>query len=124
MRKEMDIVCAAGARAMMAGLLQAAPSPTASQQPCLPLLPALCNFHVTTDTIRHCAVFYALWSPFMFMMGYSDPRRPSADKLYGEAGRSTRAGPGVQQRRQVMANSEPVQPACPRLLHASLPSWA
>lgn len=32
------------------------------------------------------AVFYALWSPFMFMMGYSDPRRPSADKLYGEPG--------------------------------------
>ncbi|PRW50849.1 CAS1 domain-containing 1 [Chlorella sorokiniana] len=27
-------------------------------------------------------IFYALWSPFMFMMGYSDPRRPSADKLY------------------------------------------
>ncbi|KAI7846308.1 hypothetical protein COHA_000145 [Chlorella ohadii] len=27
-------------------------------------------------------IFYALWSPFMSMMGYSDPRRPAHDKLY------------------------------------------
>ena len=28
-------------------------------------------------------VFYALWSPFTFLMGYSDPRRPTDDKLAG-----------------------------------------
>lgn len=27
-------------------------------------------------------VFYALWTPFMFLMGYSDPRRPGSDHLY------------------------------------------
>lgn len=41
------------------------------------------------------AVFYALWTPFMFLMGYSDPRRPASDHLYGE-GRDgwTRAAAG------------------------------
>ena len=28
-------------------------------------------------------VFYAIWSPFVWLMGYSDPRRPTTDKLYG-----------------------------------------
>lgn len=28
-------------------------------------------------------VFYALWTPFTFIMGYSDPRRPTDDKLKG-----------------------------------------
>ncbi|PSC75701.1 CAS1 domain-containing 1 [Micractinium conductrix] len=27
-------------------------------------------------------IFYALWTPFMFLMGYSDPRRPASDHLY------------------------------------------
>jgi hypothetical protein len=27
-------------------------------------------------------VFYAVWTPFMFMMGYTDPRRPGGDRLY------------------------------------------
>ena len=31
------------------------------------------------------AVFYALWSPFVWVMGYTDPRRPSPDKLFGAA---------------------------------------
>jgi hypothetical protein len=29
------------------------------------------------------AVFYALWRPFTFVMGYSDPRKPTDDKLRG-----------------------------------------
>lgn len=28
-------------------------------------------------------VFYALWRPFTFVMGYSDPRKPTDDKLKG-----------------------------------------
>jgi len=28
-------------------------------------------------------VFYALWRPFTFFMGYSDPRKPTDDKLKG-----------------------------------------
>lgn len=34
---------------------------------------------------RPRAVFYTVWTPFMFMMGYTDPRRPGGDRLYGEA---------------------------------------
>lgn len=34
------------------------------------------------------AVFYALWSPFTFIMGYSDPRKPTDDKLKGPDWRS------------------------------------
>lgn len=29
------------------------------------------------------AVFYAIWSPFMFLVGYSDPRKPTDDLLHG-----------------------------------------
>lgn len=32
------------------------------------------------------AVFYALWSPFDFIMGYTDPRKPSGDRMHGERG--------------------------------------
>ena len=28
-------------------------------------------------------VFYAIWSPFMFLVGYNDPRKPSNDHLHG-----------------------------------------
>ena len=28
-------------------------------------------------------VFYALWSPFTFLMGYNDPRKPTDDLLHG-----------------------------------------
>ncbi|BDA44067.1 probable O-acetyltransferase CAS1 [Coccomyxa sp. Obi] len=28
------------------------------------------------------AVFYAIWSPFMFLVGYSDPRKPTDDLLH------------------------------------------
>ncbi len=31
------------------------------------------------------AVFYSVWTPFMFLVGYTDPRRPGGDKMYGEA---------------------------------------
>ena len=30
------------------------------------------------------SVFYAIWSPFTFMMGYNDPRKPTDDLLHGE----------------------------------------
>ena len=30
------------------------------------------------------AVFYAIWSPLNFLMGYSDPRKPTDDTLYGQ----------------------------------------
>ena len=30
-------------------------------------------------------VFYAIWSPFTFIMGYSDPRKPTNDLLHGAA---------------------------------------
>jgi hypothetical protein len=29
-------------------------------------------------------VFYALWSPFDWLVGYTDPRKPGADRLHGE----------------------------------------
>jgi N-acetylneuraminate 9-O-acetyltransferase len=29
-------------------------------------------------------VFYAIWSPLSFMLGYSDPRRPVEDTMHGE----------------------------------------
>lgn len=29
------------------------------------------------------AVFYAIWSPFMFLVGYNDPRKPTDDLLHG-----------------------------------------
>ena len=28
-------------------------------------------------------VFYAIWKPFQWVMGYSDPRNPSTDLLHG-----------------------------------------
>lgn len=28
-------------------------------------------------------VFYALWSPFTWLLGYQDPRKPSGDALHG-----------------------------------------
>ncbi|EFN56845.1 hypothetical protein CHLNCDRAFT_35000 [Chlorella variabilis] len=27
-------------------------------------------------------VFYSVWTPFMFLVGYTDPRRPGGDKMY------------------------------------------
>ena len=30
------------------------------------------------------AVFYAIWSPFTFFVGYNDPRKPTDDLLHGE----------------------------------------
>ena len=30
------------------------------------------------------AVFYAVWSPFVWLVGYNDPRKPSDDLLHGE----------------------------------------
>lgn len=30
------------------------------------------------------AVFYAIWSPFTFLVGYNDPRKPTDDLLHGE----------------------------------------
>lgn len=29
------------------------------------------------------AVFYAVWSPFVWLVGYNDPRKPSDDLLHG-----------------------------------------
>ena len=29
-------------------------------------------------------MFYAVWTPFLFLMGYDDPRRPAADHLHGQ----------------------------------------
>ena len=29
-------------------------------------------------------VFYAIWSPFTWFVGYSDPRKPNADLLHGQ----------------------------------------
>jgi len=31
------------------------------------------------------SVFYALWSPFDRIMGYTDPRKPTGDRMHGEA---------------------------------------
>ena len=45
-------------------------------------------------------IFYGIWRPFTFAMGYDDPRRPSGDLLRGEVGHSPPAPPpppfGVQ----------------------------
>ena len=37
-------------------------------------------------------VFYALWSPFTFIMGYSDPRKPTDDKLKGTEWQCSHSG--------------------------------
>lgn len=29
-------------------------------------------------------VFYTIWSPFTWLMGYSDPRKPTQDLLHGQ----------------------------------------
>ena len=29
------------------------------------------------------SVFYAVWSPFVWLVGYNDPRKPSDDLLHG-----------------------------------------
>lgn len=29
-------------------------------------------------------MFYAIWSPFTFLVGYNDPRKPTDDLLHGE----------------------------------------
>lgn len=29
-------------------------------------------------------VFYATWTPFTWLVGYSDPHKPGGDALYGE----------------------------------------
>ena len=59
------------------------PRPDPSQSP---TAPSNCTRQPATNQtcLPACAVFYALWTPFMFMMGYNDPRRPGADHLYGE----------------------------------------
>ena len=33
-------------------------------------------------------VFYAIWSPFTFLMGYNDPRKPTNDYLHGVPARA------------------------------------
>jgi hypothetical protein len=29
-------------------------------------------------------IFYTLWAPFDWLVGYTDPRKPGADRLHGE----------------------------------------
>jgi hypothetical protein len=38
------------------------------------------------------SVFYAVWRPFDFMMGYTDPRKPSDDRLHGARRGAARRG--------------------------------
>ena len=48
---------------------------------------ALCRIAGCFTLIYVCwdikPVFYALWSPFTFLMGYNDPRKPTDDLLHG-----------------------------------------
>ena len=61
-------------------------------------------------------MFYALWTPFISIMGYSDPRRPATDRLYGER-------MGQQQRRQQRRHKRAHACISPgRAYAASLPS--
>lgn len=32
------------------------------------------------------SVFYTIWTPFDWLVGYTDPRKPSDDRLHGELG--------------------------------------
>jgi len=34
--------------------------------------------------VRRRWMFYAVWSPFTWLVGYVDPRKPSDDVLHGE----------------------------------------
>ncbi len=52
-------------------------------------------------------VFYAVWSPFTWLMGYSDPRKPTQDLLHGAAPPS-----GLQ--------AQPLPLPHPKLLHNHL----
>lgn len=36
-------------------------------------------------------VFFTVWAPFDFIMGYTDPRKPGLDRLHGARGSSVGA---------------------------------
>lgn len=52
------------------------------------VLGAMCRIGLCVLLIYVCwdikAVFYAIWSPFMFLVGYNDPRKPTDDLLHGQ----------------------------------------
>ena len=48
-------------------------------------------------------VFYALWSPFTFLMGYNDPRKPTDDLLHGVLPSSVHAAEMQQQAQHFQA---------------------
>lgn len=52
------------------------------------VLGAMCRIGLCLLLIYVCwdikAVFYAIWSPFMFLVGYNDPRKPTDDLLHGQ----------------------------------------
>jgi hypothetical protein len=61
-------------------------------------------------------VFYTLWRPLLFMLGYTDPRRPNPDAMHGALLRC--AAPRPRRRR---ASPRPCFPAVPwRLIVAPL----
>ena len=55
--------------------------------PVAPFPPILCRIGLCFALVFVCwdlkPVFYAIWSPFTFLMGYNDPRKPTNDLLHG-----------------------------------------
>jgi hypothetical protein len=78
----------------IAGLICAAPLPISAGGPALAHPSALSAPSVLLLRILGClvtvlvfwdikSVFYALWTPFDFLMGYTDPRKSDNDRLHG-----------------------------------------
>ena len=79
-------------RSMLAGISQGAPSGlrhalTGFTASCTADKGPTCRIAACFAVVFVCwdlkVVFYTIWGPLTFLMGYSDPRKPTNDLLHG-----------------------------------------